>query len=42
MNFEDSDEGFADLDEACEERIEAKYGVRLMDLDILKIAGVQE
>jgi len=42
MNLEDSDGNFADIDEAAEERIEAKYGIRLLKLDILKIAGVKQ
>jgi hypothetical protein len=42
MNSEDSDENFADLDEEATERMEAKYGFRLFDLDVLKLAGVKE
>jgi hypothetical protein len=42
MNSEDSDEGFADLDEEATERMEDKYGVRFFGLDVLKLAGVKE
>ncbi len=42
MNSDDSDENFADLDEAAEERIEEKYGELIRNLDILKIAGVKQ
>jgi hypothetical protein len=42
MNSEDSDEQFADRNEEMVERMDSKYGEIIRNLDILKLAGVQE
>jgi hypothetical protein len=42
MSADEPNENFADQDEAATERMEAKYGVRLFELDVLKLAGVKK
>jgi hypothetical protein len=41
MSFDEPNENFADQDEAATERMESKYGVRLLELDVLKLAGIK-